>query len=58
MLHNLGTPNVKDEGDQQPSSLKLMLIVGEKVQRLTGKDSASNNPDTSARHPNNFRMMI
>jgi hypothetical protein len=42
----LETPNVNDEGNQQPNSLNA-IEVGEKVQRLMGED-ATNKPNTSA----------
>jgi len=46
----LEPPNAKGEGDQQPSRSKVISMVGRKVQRLTGEESQTNNPDTSARH--------
>lgn len=44
----LGSPNVKDEGYQQPSQSNVRSIVDWKVQRLTGEDTQTNKPDTSA----------
>lgn len=46
----LETPNVKDEGNQQPSRSNVISFVDRKVQRLTGEDSQTDKPDTSARH--------
>lgn len=42
------TPNGNAEGNPQPSQPNVRSIVGWKVQRLTGEDSRSNKPDTSA----------
>jgi len=44
----LGSPNVEDEGYQQPSQSNVRSIVDWKVQRLTGEDSQTDTPDTSA----------
>lgn len=44
----LGSPNEKDEGYQQPSQSNVTRLVDWKVQRLTGEDSQTNKPDTSA----------
>lgn len=48
LCHKVATQHA----DPEPSSLKGYLLKdGEKVQRLTGEESLSNKPDTSARHP-------
>lgn len=39
--------------NSEPSSLKSENKVNEKVQRLTGEESDTNKPDTSAEHPAN-----
>jgi hypothetical protein len=44
----LGNPNERDEGNQQPSQSNVIQIVDWKVQRLTGEDSRTDKPDTSA----------
>lgn len=44
----LETPNGNAEGNQQPSRLNVISIVNRKVQRLTGEESQTNKPDTSA----------
>ena len=44
----LGHPNEKDEGNQQPSRQNVLKLVRRKVQRPTGEDAQTNNPDTSA----------
>jgi hypothetical protein len=47
----LESPNGrKDEGNQQPSRLNVIDFVSRKVQRLTGEESLTNNPDTSVLH--------
>jgi len=46
----LGYPIVKNEDNQQPSQVNVVDIVTWKVQRLTGEEPQTNNPDTSA-HP-------
>ena len=46
----LESPNVEDEGNQQPSRLNVIDFVSRKVQRLTGEESQTNNPDTSVLH--------
>jgi 5-methylcytosine-specific restriction endonuclease McrA len=46
----LESPNVEDEGNQQPSRLNVIDFVSRKVQRLTGEDTQTNNPDTSVLH--------
>lgn len=43
-----GSLTVKDEGNLQPSQSNVRNIVDWKVQRLTGEDSQTNKPDTSA----------
>ncbi|MFA5378007.1 MAG: hypothetical protein WC455_19810 [Dehalococcoidia bacterium] len=52
----LETPRTED--NQQPSRPNVLEFVGRKVQRLTGEDAQSNNPDTSARHLQTQEMMI
>lgn len=44
------TPNASGEGNPQPSRPNVISLVGRKVQRLTGEESQTDNPDTSARH--------
>ncbi len=44
----LETPNAKGEGNQQPSQSNVVSLVDWKVQRLTGEDTQSDKPDTSA----------
>ena len=44
----LGSPNGNAEGNQQPSRSNVVSMVGRKVQRLTGEDTQTNKPDTSA----------
>lgn len=46
----LENPNVKVEGNQQPSQLNVISMVDWKVQRLTVEESQSNKTDTSAAH--------
>jgi len=44
----LETPTASGEDNQQPSRSNVVSIVDRKVQRLTGEDTQTNNPDTSA----------
>lgn len=44
----LGSLNADAHGYQQPSQSNVIDIVGWKVQRLTGEDSQTDKPDTSA----------
>jgi 5-methylcytosine-specific restriction endonuclease McrA len=46
----LESPNVKDEGNQQPSRLNVIDFVSRKVQRLTSEDTQTNKLDTSVLH--------
>lgn len=47
----LESPNERDdEGNQQPSQSNVRYFVDWKVQRLTGEDTQTNNPDTSVLH--------
>lgn len=48
LLENL---TATGEGNQQPSRPNVLQYVGRKVHRLTGEDTQSNKPDTSAPHP-------
>jgi hypothetical protein len=53
-LHNqnrgelLENRNASGDGNQQPSRSNVVSIVDRKVQRLTGEDTQTNKPDTSA----------
>jgi len=44
----LENPNSKEKDNQQPSLSNVRFLVDRKVQRLTGEDSQTNKPDTSA----------
>lgn len=44
----LGTPTATGEDNQQPSRSNVVSMVGRKVQRLTGEETQTNKPDTSA----------
>lgn len=46
----LGNLTASGEGNQQPSRSNVVLFVDRKVHRLTGEDTQTNKPDTSAPH--------
>lgn len=46
----LENPNGNAEDNQQPSALNVIDFVDAKVQRLTGEEITTDNPDTSALH--------
>jgi 5-methylcytosine-specific restriction endonuclease McrA len=51
----LGTPNEKDEGNQQPSASNVISLVDAKVQRLTGEDSQPISPTRASRTVSSIR---
>lgn len=54
----MGPPNASGEGNHQPSRSNVVQFVDRKVQRLTGEETQTNNPDTSALHAEAKGVMI